>query len=324
MFTWEKLGQIYDPGRHARHPQLKQFGQSPSALVLEDRIRVYFCARPEPDANGQYVSHATYLELDRDDPKTIININEGGPILELGGYGAFDEFGTYPISVARHADEVWAYYAGITRCESVPFNAAIGLAISRDEGLSFTRAGAGPVLCYDPDEPFLLGSPRIRRFDGRWYLWYVAGRRWLAGDSRPEPVYKIRTASSDDGVNWKKHGRDLLADVLGPNECQACADVTFRSGRYHMFYSYREALNYKSGEGGYRIGYAYSDDMLTWIRRDDLAGLQRSSEGWDSEMVNYPNLFTVGDDIYLLYQGNGMGRTGFGLARLAGTGDWGF
>ncbi len=34
------------------------------------------------------------------------------PILDLGELGTFDEFGTYPVSVARVGDEVRAYYAG--------------------------------------------------------------------------------------------------------------------------------------------------------------------------------------------------------------------
>ena len=52
--------------------------------------------------------------------------------------------------------------------------------------------------------------------------------------------------------------------------------------------------------------------------------MTRSASGWDSEMVNYPNVFTVDGEVYMLYQGNGMGRTGFGLARLAGTEGWDF
>ena len=30
----------------------------------------------------------------------------------------------------------------------------------------------------------------------RMYLWYVAGKKWIKGDGRPEPVYKIRMATS--------------------------------------------------------------------------------------------------------------------------------
>ena len=41
-------------------------------------------------------------------------------------------------------------------------------------------------------------------------------------------------------------------------------------------------------------------------------------------MVNYPHLFELDGETYMLYQGNGMGRAGFGLAILEGSADmWG-
>jgi predicted GH43/DUF377 family glycosyl hydrolase len=300
---------------------MQEFAQSPAVLIYEKHVRVYFCSRPAPTPDGQYLSFLSYIDLDRKNLLRILNICSE-PILGLGGYGAFDEFGTNPISVIRDQDEVRVYYAGWTRCESVPFNAAIGLAISHDNGDSFIRLGEGPVLSYSPDEPFLLGSPRIRKFDGKWYLWYVSGKKWLQTDGKPEPVYKIRMASSEDGINWVKFGKDLIESKLGEHECQACPDVIFHDGKYHMFFSYRYSHNYKGKEGGYRIGYASSVDMVNWNRRDEMAGMSVSEKGWDSEMVSYPHVFMLDGETYMLYQGNEMGRSGIGLAKLDSPLNW--
>jgi hypothetical protein len=321
MFQWKKLGRIVDPETFGASHWLREFAQSPSALELDDCVRVYFCARPAPSADGQYQSHMSYVDLDKSDLTKVISLCDH-PVLSLGAFGTFDEFGTYPISVIRHADEIRTYYAGITRCESVPFNAAIGLAISHDNGKTFSRLGNGPVLSYSPDEPFLLGSPRIRRFNNKWFLWYVAGRAWLRTTQRPEPVYKIRMASSDDGINWTKHGRDLITDKHDSQECQACPDVTYRDGLYHMFFSYRSIHNYKSKAGGYQIGYAFSKDMEHWIRDDAKAGLTVSEHGWDADMANYPHIFSIAGKTYMFYQGNGMGKTGFGVAELVSPENW--
>lgn len=322
MFRWKKLGKVFDPRDLTTESWMNEFAQSPSVLIGENAVRVYFCSRPAPGADGQYLSYIAFVDLDRRNLRNILRVCEH-PVLQLGKYGAFDEFGTYPVSVIGDGDEIRAYYAGWTRCESVPFNAAIGVAVSRDGGETFQRLGDGPVLSYTPDEPFLIGSPRVRRFEGRWQLWYVAGKEWRMTDGKPEPIYKIRMASSDDGINWVKLGRDLIADKLGEHECQACADVSYRNGRYHMFFSYRDIRNYKGREGGYRIGYAYSIDMLNWVRNDDLVNIALSEEGWDSEMVNYPHVFELDGTTYMLYQGNGMGRAGFGLAVLESEDAWG-
>jgi len=322
MFKWEKLGKIFDPRDQKNESWMQEFAQSPSVLIYEKHLRVYFCSRPAPTPDGQYRSFLSYIDLDRKNLPNILNICRE-PILSLGTLGTFDEFGTYPISVIREKEEVRVYYAGWTRCESVPFNAAIGLAISYDNGDSFTRLGDGPILSYSPDEPFLLGSPRIRKYDGKWYLWYVSGKEWLQTTGKPEPVYKIRMASSEDGINWVKFGEDLIESKLGEHECQACPDVIFNDGKYHMFFSYRYIHNYKSKEGGYRIGYASSVDMVTWNRRDETAGIDVSDEGWDSEMVCYPHVFMLDGKTYMLYQGNEMGRSGIGLAKLESLSNWG-
>ena len=319
MFEWQKLGKIFDP---ADFPSgwMKSHAQSPSAVVFDDYVRVYFCTRPEPDENGQFKSYLSFVDLNKENLLDVINVCQA-PILSLGEYGTFDEFGTNPVSVIRHEDELRVYYAGWTRCESVPFNAAIGVAVSHDNGETFRRLGKGPVLSYSPDEPYLLGSPRIKRINGTWHLYYVSGVRWLTAKEggSPEPVYKIRCATSDDGVRWNQMNRNLITDVLGPNECQACADVHYINNAYHMFFSYRESHNYKgelSAVSGYRVGYAYSEDGLTWLREDDRAGLRTSDSGWDAQMVSYPNVFGLNGEYYMLYQGNHMGLEGFGVARL--------
>jgi sucrose-6-phosphate hydrolase SacC (GH32 family) len=284
---------------------------------MPDRVRIFFSSRPPPDAHGSFVSHTGYLDVSRDNPLQIIHVSEE-PILLPGPIGTFDEFGIYPASVCVTEDEVRIYYAGWTRCESVHFNAAIGLARSSD-GESFDRLGPGPVLSYSPDEPFVLGSPRARLFDGRWYLWYASGREWSRREGRPEVTYTIRMASSDDGIAWTKLGRDLLPERLGSGECQACPDVFFAGDRYHMFFSYRPRFDYKVAGRGYEIGYAHSTDLIHWSRDDSQAGLSRSPSGWDSESASYSHLFSLDGDVYMLYQGNHFGRTGFGLAKLDGT-----
>lgn len=322
MFHWEKLGKIFDPRSVVGRPWLKEFAQAPATLLFDDIVRVYFSCRPPADANGQYVSFSAYVDLDRRDLTSVREVAKE-PILSLGGLGEFDEFGTYPVSVIRTGDQVRAYYGGWTRCESVPFNVAIGCAVSDDDGRSFRKLGPGPVIGYSPDEPFVMSGPKVRRFGDTFYLFYIAGRKWKIVDGRPEPVYRIRMATSADGLTWAKTGRDLIPPKIEADEAQASPDVHFRDGRYHMFFCYRYSEGYRSHERGYRIGYAVSNDLINWTRDDNRAGLEPSASGWDSEMVSYPHVFDVDNQTYLAYLGNQVGREGFGIARLVGSSDEG-
>ncbi len=318
MFKWKKLGLVFRPQEVKDRAWLHEYAQAPATLVFDDFVRVYFSCRPRPDAGGQYTSYSAFVDLNRRDLFEVIKIAES-PILGLGELGTFDEFGTYPVSVIRHGDEVRAYYGGWTRCESIPFTVAIGYAISRDDGQHFTRVGKGPVLSSNICDPFVLSGPKIRRFNDQWYLWYVAGTEWLANAGKPEAVYKIRLATSADGVNWSRDGRNLIANKLEENECQASPDVFFHLGKYHMFFCYKYSLNFRHNERGYRIGYASSIDMKNWVRDDTKAGIDLSSDGFDNESISYPHVFALDSEIYMLYLGNHFGRFGFGLAKLSGT-----
>jgi predicted GH43/DUF377 family glycosyl hydrolase len=195
---------------------------------------------------------------------------------------------------------------------------AIGVAESTDGGETFRKLGRGPVLGFSPDEPFVISGPKIRHFEGRWHLWYIAGRKWKVVDGRPEPVYKIRMATSADGIHWERNNRDLIESRIEKDEAQASPDVFHANGKYHMFFCYRYSSHYRSHEHGYRIGYASSTNLTDWTRDDTKAGITVSNEGWDSEMVSYPHVFEVDGRTYMAYLGNQVGREGFGLAILDG------
>jgi hypothetical protein len=86
--------------------------------------------------------------------------------------------------------------------------------------------------------------------------------------------------------------------------------VLYGPNGFVMWYSYR-------GRGDittYRIGYASSEDGNIWTRRDDEVGIDVSAQGWDSDMICYAHVFENLGARYMLYTGNGYGRTGFGIA----------
>lgn len=309
------MGKVFDPTEIKNRSWLKEFAQAPAVLIFDDFVRVYFSCRPPANENGQYVSYSAYVDLNRNNLFQILRVSDT-PVLKLGELGTFDEFGTYPVSIIKYNTEIRAYYGGWTRCESVPFNVAIGYGISQNDGKTFTKAGEGPVLSYSIDEPFILSGPKIRRFNNKWYLFYIAGKKWIQDNGKPEPVYRIKMATSDDGINWVKENKDLVTARLEEDEAQASPDVFFYQGKYHMFFCYRRSINYRGRENGYRIGYAYSSDLVNWQRDDSKAGIDVSIEGWDSEMISYPHVFELDNELYMFYLGNQVGKYGFGLAQL--------
>lgn len=312
IFEWEKLGLVFNTQKHGNGTWMHNFAQGPHVVQFEDFFRVYFSCRPQPDEKGQFVSYSAYVDFN--DNFEIIGLSEK-PIFKLGELGTFDEFGTYPVSTIEINEKYHAYYAGWTRCESVPFNTAIGMGISEDGGKTFEKVGHGPIISYTQDEPFVISGPKIRKFGDTYYLFYIAGRKWILDNGKPEPIYKIRMATSKDGLHFEKANYDLISSK-NEFEAQASPDVFFKNGKYHMFFCYRGGKDYRGKENGYRIGYAVSDDLKNWNRQDEKVGITISEEGFDNEMISYPHIFERNNKIYMLYLGNSVGKEGFGAAIL--------
>ncbi len=316
---WIKRGLVFDPSRFSFVGGPGTFAQSPQALVCADRVRVYFSTR-ERQAGGKFLSHVAFIDFDRT-MERIIGVSQR-PVIPLGRLGCFDEHGVFPMHVVRHEGRILAYTSGWSRRVSVSVETSIGLAESRDGGLTFARLGDGPILTSSLHEPFLVGDPFVVVRGATWHMWYIYGVRWVAAAAAggaSERVYKIGHATSTDGARWRKDGVQVIDDRLGADECQALPTVIEDRGRHHMIFCYREATDFRANpDRGYRLGYAHSADLRTWTRDDAGAGIERSASGWDADMMCYPHLFRCDGKIYLLYNGNEFGRGGFGLAVLDG------
>ena len=315
---WIKHGHIFDPTQHKLPNNCVQYAQAPQTLVFEDYVRIYFSTRAVDSNNGKYLSHIAFVDMTKDF-QNIIQVSEK-PIIPLGGLGCFDEHGIFPMNVMRHGNKIYAYTCGWNRRVSVSVDTAIGLAISNDNGLTFQRIGDGPILAASQNEPCLVGDAFVTIVNGLFHMWYIFGTCWkkYSNSQEPERTYKIGHATSQDGIEWiKEEGRCIIPEILGPNECQALPTVVSIADRYHMFFCYRESVDFRKTRGrGYRIGYAWSNDLFNWTRDDAAASLEGTWGEWDSDMQCYPHVFKCDDKIYLLYNGNEFGRYGFGLAEL--------
>jgi hypothetical protein len=315
---WKKLGHIFDPTQHKLPNNCAQFAQSPQALVFEDFVRIYFATRAVDPLNGKYLSHISFVDMDKQMTQVVRVADR--PVIPLGELGCFDEHGIFPMNVVRHGDAVYGYTCGWNRRVSVSVDTAIGLAISHDDGLTFQRIGHGPVLAASLHEPCLVGDGFVKIIDGQFHMWYIFGTGWkrFAADAAPDRTYKIGHAVSNDGIRWiKEEARQIITDRLGADESQALPTVVKVGDMYHMFFCYRQSFDFRtSTERGYRIGHAYSADLSNWTRDEDNPRLDTTPGAWDSDMLCYPHAFECDGNVYLLYNGNEFGRHGFGLAAL--------
>jgi hypothetical protein len=300
---WNKKGRIYVPD--GAKSWRRKYAFPPTPYFLNDEvIRMYvaFC-----DENT--VGRIGYVDILADNPSEVLGVSEE-PVLDIGTPGAFDENGILPTSIVEVDDRLYLYYVGYQLGMKLRYFQFEGLAISTDRGASFQRAQRVPVIDRSDQELFNRTSAFVRRRDGIFQMWYVAGSEWTVVNGKPLPVYNIRYLESPDGINWPRAGRVCINYASKDEHAFGKPFIFEEAGRQKMFYSVRTRSK------DYRIGYAESTDGHNWIRRDDEIGIDVSESGWDSQMLAYASVVRHKEKVYMFYNGNNCGETGFGYAEL--------
>lgn len=311
--AWRQLGVVFRPTGDLDWS--RTHAQAPSAIVMGERIRVYYGTR-----NAENRSRSSFFEVDRADPTKLVYVHDK-PVMDFGKPGTHDEDGVIASQAVAVGDELRLYYGGVSRGGHVPYRMSVGLARSLDGGLTFERVFEGPVIDRTPHEPYMTMAPNMVRTAQGWTMWYGSGTGWVDVDGKFEPTYQIKVAFSDDGIVWRQTNHACIPK-LHPMEANTRPSVLETSTGYEMWFCYRSAEDYRDGSGSYRIGYAVSADGLTWDRRSDPEGLQPTGQGWNAMTMAYPSVVAADGRRIMFHNGDGFGTTGVGCAILdAPSGD---
>lgn len=239
----------------------------------------------------------------------VVHALDTHPIVDLGEFGHFDDNGVIPSDLVVSGDEIYLYTIGFSQKNKVMFDAASGLALSTDGGASF-RKFRGPVLDRDEDSPCWAASPSVLKNGDQWRMWFVGSDSWDAAlEDRGHHRYQIRTRDSTDGKDWSARSKLAIGPIDSSEYAIARPSVIGNDDDgYKMWFTTR------SEGGAYSIQFADSTDGREWARHEDGNSLYGSGSGWDSDMVCYPSVFSHDESLYMLFNGNGFGRSGFGLA----------
>jgi len=302
---WKKLGRVFCANHHT--DLMVTGGRTPVALHMNDDLfRVYFGSYDEK-MRGKIYS----LDFDIRDPQTVKNLVTK-PVIDKGAVGFYDDNGIIPSSIITYNDNIYLYTIGFSLKNKIIFDAASGLAISKDGGKTFEKY-TGPVIDRTLYDPCFAASPCVICDGNLFKMWYVSCDFWEElDDNTYKHYYNIKYKESQDGVCWDIHS-NVAIHYENEYEYAISRPSVIKDGEndYKMWYSYRGQPNVKT----YRIGYAESDDGIHWNRKDNLMKqFDVSKKGWDSEMICYPFVFDHKGKRYMLYNGNGYGKTGFGLA----------
>ena len=303
--VWKKLGLIFSPDKHSEW--MFSHAANPVALPLSEKdgiVRVYFSCR-----NEDQKASIAWADVDFDHNFAVKALCSE-PLLSRGAPGYFDDDGVSMSWILPHENRYLLYYLGWNLRTIVPWLNTIGLAVGESPDGPFRKYSRAPIMDRHDLDPFTVSYPCVLFEEGRFRMWYGSNLTW--GKEQEEMAHVIKYAESSDGIHWQRSGK-IHIGLEHPGEyaiSKPC--VIHMDGKYRMFYSFR-ASEYSDK---YRIGTAWSQDGYSWKREDNQAGITVSDNGWDSESIEYPNVFRFRNNFFMLYNGNQYGKTGFGLAVL--------
>jgi hypothetical protein len=298
---WTKRGLLISTP--TGQPWASSHAALPAIEALDER-RVSVYHSPRDECGRAHIARAC---VEAEPAGTLkVTAYDFKPVLSPGALGTFDDSGVTMSCVVDGEDATHLYYTGWTLGVSVPFYFYAGLARRPLGERDFRRYSPSPILERDTVDPYLTASPWVLLDGDTWRMWYVSCTGWEMGCEEPRHYYHLRYAESTDGIHWRRDGK-VAIDFIDDSEYAISRPCVIRDAdRYRMWFAAR-------GER-YLMGYAESPDGFAWERHDEWAGLEPSSSGWDSEMVAYPAIFDLRGERYLLYNGNGYGRSGIGYA----------
>lgn len=306
---WIKKGLIFNVGAENRAEWSLSHAQIPTVdFVNEVKLRIYYGTRDQYNRTS-----TSYIEVEADNPSNILYVHDR-PVLSPGKLGAFDDSGAMPSCIVNHEGKSYHYYIGWNVGTTVRYRNSIGLAVGAVDD-SVHRLFDGPVMDRTNIEPHFVVTPFVMIENKIWKMWYCGCTGWYVVNGVTEPRYQIKYAESLDGVSWR---RENVVCIPYKNDLEANArpSVIKEDGIYKMWYCYRSISGYRTDKDkSYKIGYAESNNGINWIRKDEVMEFNGEAD-WDAQMMAYPYVYLHKGKKYMLYNGNGFGKTGFGYSVL--------
>ena len=300
---WKKLGNLYSISNLCE--ELVSHCANPLPIHIGDDVyKIYFSGR---DENNR--SSVGAVDIDVVKRKVIKTYDK--PFFKAGEDGTFYQDGVSIGNWYEVNGQRYILFMGWQTKDKAHWRGDIGrLKLNSDYSLSLEPST--PYITTDNIDKVSLSYPWVEKISNNNYVMYYGSTvDWHS--SNGEMIHVINYAVSTDGEIWEKKGLAIPYEY-GKVQAFSRPSVIKINEKYHMWVSSR-------GPGGiskYRIYHSVSNDGIHWSKISDNkdSGIDVSNSGWDSEMICYPYVFDHKGERYMLYNGNGYGKTGFGIAVL--------
>jgi len=195
-----------------------------------------------------------------------------GPVLSRGGAGEWDEESVTPATMLKMNDGTHRlYYVGRNNAGVC----GLGLATSTD-GINFTKHSGNPLVlasAWSGGGTDMAVGHVVKLSSGQWALMFERGIS-----------FAIYLGLSSDGMSWTpgNNGNPVMEGTAGSWDSNGVANpklFELAAGKYLLGY------NGNSGEGRWKIGFAWSTDLINWTKFSGNPVMDTGPAEWDAYRV---------------------------------------
>lgn len=274
--------------------------------ISENEIRIYFGG-----TDRNYYGYLGFVDIyiSNSGNKFEIKNISSRPILENPQKLEFAKNGINPVSIFRHAEKLLLSVVGYHSTSDGKIKLMSGLIESSDGGNTFHVTQSSPLLTKENNSSLLQSALFIESNKEQGY--FVSDIDWLKLDNKWFPKYGIAQVQFTKNSWQVKESSFILkpeADEMG----LARPWQFYFNGNKFLMFGVRKLINGKLIYKDFGLA-MYANNQ--WQR---LSNLKFSSSGqeWDSEMTCYGAIVEINNTPYMLYNGNGNGIGGVGIAKL--------
>jgi hypothetical protein len=247
--TWVKHGNIFNE----HHAQL------PVVDIYSDTYKIYYSTR---NKNGCSIPMA--ISVFKNNLKQYLSPTKID--IPLGLPGMFDHYGVMPTDIITLENGVkYLYYIGWSLRIDVPYHNTLGLAISKDNGITWTKYADGPIFNSSYLEPGFIGTAKVFKENENWTMYYLSCRKWIKTKNKLEPTYDIKSATSNNGIDWTPTNKTII-----PLEENEGGIASFQKIDNKAWFSVRGKVYYRNNpKESYKIKTA-TLIRNTWTRNKNI------------------------------------------------------
>jgi hypothetical protein len=288
--------------------QSPKFGTShalvPTPLILtEDVVRIY-CSFVDQN----FIGRIGWVDLQfKGKGFKVIDVSKD-PFLDVGMTNSFSAYGTGLGAFWPKNRPDYLFYIGFNRPKNVKFHAFTGLVTIPSKDFGGVNSELEPFLGPAPGYSTIVGLHDLVESQGKLIAFVSLGDDFLRIDGKELPKYQVGIAvgtSVNDLVIKQKSILSVDKDVyrLGRPRIEVTTD------------GYELLVTAGNLRGEYFPLAYYSHDLSNWERRDLKSFTETVIPRFDDAQQCYLTRFNMLGHQFIAYNGNQMGRYGFGIAK---------